>query len=189
MSIFYSEGRYLCQGIGQGFNETANGNTQFLLNFKVLAMANELGIFVDCEKQYDRTMYQVINGNTIPFAVDALRRLGFTGASFQMLSPDVEGFHDFANQEFEMWCSHSSYNGKDKENWSVAKGERGAFKIEKPLENKKLRALDNLFGQALKEAPVVQRESSPIAPKPLVSQPKYKAGNGIVDITDDDVPF
>jgi hypothetical protein len=187
MSIHYQEGRYLCQGIGQGFNETANRNTQFLLKFKVLAMANGLGVFEDCEKQYDRTMYQVINANTIPFAVEAFRRLGFMGGSFQMLAPEVEGFHDFANQEFEMWCSHSSYQGKDKENWSVAKGERGAFKIEKPLENKKLRALDNLFGKALKEAPVVQREktSSSRGVTQMEDPPPVDFGG----IADDDIAF
>jgi hypothetical protein len=182
MSIYYQQGLYRCIGIGQGFNESSTGTPQFLLNFKVMAISVN-GEYESLEQQYDRTSYMALTANTQSFVVEGLRRLGFDGASLTLLNPTTANFHDFAGQEFEMWCKHDSYNGKPNEKWSPGRG-ASEFKIEKPLEAKKLRDLDNLFGKALKAtgAPA-SNKLRPVAvhdvPQPQWSEP----------ITDDDVPF
>jgi len=190
MPVHYTKGVYLCRGVNQGFGKTNTGNSQFILRFKVLAEVLGDGTVEPDNQQYERTMYQVLNANTAKFAIENIRKLGFDGDSFVLLDPDTPGFHNFAGEEFQMWCSHDFYNGKESEKWTVATGS-SEFKIEKPLEKKDLRGLDNLFGKELKAAPKVARQTT--APQAVknassvaVAEPPDADFGGI---SDDDIPF
>jgi hypothetical protein len=125
--------------------------------------------------QYERTHHRSITEKTIQYFTEDLKALGFKGESFKDLDPDTEGFHNFTGKNVEMWCSHKSHpDGVLREEWSVARAV-GSLEV-KPLERKKVRELDNLFGKHLMGLKVA-------------SVAEQAAPGGGLDISDDDVPF
>ena len=167
---YYDKGRYLVRLAKHDVVEKPAG-PQLVLRFVVLGrMLNG-----ECQEteQYERSFYRTINEKTAEFAIQDLRALGYDRPSFSDLDPD-SGF-SFEGTEVEMFCNHEEYNGEPRERWGVVR-QIGGGEIEgKRVEKKALRALDNLFGKALKET---------AKPAPRAQQPAVALG-----ITDEDVPF
>jgi hypothetical protein len=182
MSTYYEVGKYACRITSQAMGEAKTGTPQFILRFTVLARVYDDGEMERVNRQYERTAYRAITEKTIPYLIEDLKTLGFQGSSFRDLDPSSPNFFDLEGRDVEMWCGHEAgTDGENREKWGVAR-QGGAKKDApqvKPVDAKKLRDLDNLFGKHLKE----------LAPKPQfkpvpVTQPVSQNG-----ITDDDVPF
>ena len=176
-------GRYACKVVSQALGEASTGNPQFALRFTVMGMVDpaDPSRFIPSPQQYERTHYRTITEKTVPYFVEDLKLLGFTGTSFRELDPNADGFHDFRDMDVDMWCSHEKgQDGSPREKWGVAR--KGGSELDiKPLESKKVRELDNLFGKHLKGMKAAQPAPAPITSKPA---PAAEAG-----ITDDDIPF
>lgn len=176
---FYAAGSYACKIVGQALSETGTGKPQFVLRFKVMGLVDpeDSSRFIPAQQQFDRSHYRTITDKTIPYFVEDLKALGFSVSSFKELDSNTPGFQDMRGREVEMECAHENdLNGESREKWGVARTGSGTFEV-KPLEPKKLRDLDNLFGKHLKGL-----KSSPpaTAPQPVAVGP---------GITDDDIPF
>jgi hypothetical protein len=185
MKPFYAKGVYVCQGISQALGETSNGNTQFVLRFKVLGAVDpdNADNYIPAEEQYERTYYRVINEKTIDYAIEDLKALGFDRESFKFLDPNTPGFQNFAGQVFNMFCKHTTYQGEPREEWGVAR-KGGALEV-KPVEAAKVRQLDSLFAAQLKGLKKQPAQTKAVS-KPNGTPPP-PATRQVV--TDDDVPF
>jgi len=182
VSAFYSVGRYACKITEQAMGEAKTGTPQFVLRFKVMGQVDpeDPSKYIPAEQQYERTHYRAITEKTVPYLMEDLKTLGFQGTSFRDLDPQTPGFHDFRGYDVDMWCAHEpDQSGSNREKWGVART-GGALEV-KPLEPKKLRDLDNLFGKHLKGL-------KSQAPNPT-QQPKPQEQTVGAGITDDDVPF
>lgn len=175
--IFYETGRYLCRLGKHDMIEKASG-PQFTLRFEVLARYDNKNELHDVTS-YERTFYRVINENTVGFAIADLRSLGFDKPTFGALSPDDPNAFIFEGIEVDMWCGRDTYQGDEREKWSVAKKAGGGGEIEGTRADKKtLRNLDNLFGKELRK----QVQPEPAAtPRPVAVPPQ--------GVSEDDVPF
>lgn len=162
---YYDTGRYACKVVDQALGETGTGKPQFALRFQVLGLVDpkDPKTYIPAAAQYERTHYRTITEKTIPYFIEDLKALGFQGDSFKDLDPKTEGFHDFRGLDIDMWCSHeNTQDGSgQREKWGVAR-QGGSLEV-KPLEAKKIRDLDNLFGKQLKgmRAPVQPIRSAP----------------------------
>ncbi len=177
---FYAVGRYACKVTDQALGETSTGKPQFVLRFQVLGLVDpkDPSRYIAGAQQYERTHYRAITDKTIQYFIEDLKLLGFKGESFKALDPNNDGFHDFRDLDIDMWCSHENdQEGKPREKWGVAR-QGSTFEV-KPLEAKKVRDLDNLFGKQLKSA----KAAEPVRTAPA------NAASPAMEITDDDVPF
>jgi hypothetical protein len=183
-SAYYKKGRYACKVVSQALGENKKGNPQFVLRFLVLGEVDptEPTNYIPAGQQYERTHYRVITEKTIDYFIDDLKLLGFEGASFKDLDPSSPTFHDMTGLDIDMWCDVEEWDGGTQEKWGVA--QVGGFKIE-PLDAKKVRDLDNLFGKQLKT--LKSDKPKPVA-APAAST---SSATAVVDqgITDDDIPF
>ena len=180
---YYAVGRYVCKVVEQGLGESSTGNPQFVLRFIVLKRVDpaDPSRMIPVPAQYKRTYYRSITEKTIQYFTRDLNALGFQSGTFKELDPNTEGFHDFTGQEVDMLCAHKrGLNGQLREEWSVARA--GSSLKVKPLEKKKVRELDNLFGKHLKE---LKAATDAV---PAAGQTAPADGLGISD-DDDDVPF
>lgn len=178
-SPFYERGRYLGRVVGQGLSESSKGTPQIVIRFKVLEF--ESGDPVN--QQYERTVYRAITEKTMPYVTADLKVLGYTRDSFKFLDPKVQGFHSFDGQEAIFVCNHEpDLQGDLREKWGIAPAEGAAFEIKKPLEAKKLRDLDSLFGKQLREG---VRSAQPEKAQTATAV----VDNGPPNDFDDDVPF
>lgn len=181
MSVpFYEVGRYACKVTNQALGEAKTGTPQFVLQFTVLGKVDpsDPTRFIPAQAQYERTHFRAITEKTIPFFMEDLKVLGFKGASFKELDPNNQPFHDFRGADIDMWCAHENdQQGNLREKWGVAR-QGGSLEV-KPLEAKKVRDLDNLFGKHL----MALRSTEPVRQTPVNPVPPS------MGITDDDVPF
>ncbi len=167
---FYEKGRYLVR-LGKHDVVEKPAGPQLVLRFQVLGLVTPTG-FQETQ-QYERTFYRVINEKTAEYAIEDLKSLGYNRASFADLDPDSD--FTFEGAQVEMFCNHEVYQGNEQERWSVARKLVSSDIEGKRVEKKQLRALDNLFGKALKAGATVAK-----------AQPAAAMTEGI---TDDDVPF
>lgn len=177
---FYAAGRYACKVTDQALGEAGTGNPQFVLRFLVLGLVDpaDPSKYLPATQQFERTHYRVITDKTVQYLLEDLKLLGFKGESFKALDPNNDGFHDFRGLDIDMWCGHENdREGKPREKWSVAR-QGSKFEV-KPLEPKKVRDLDNLFGKQLK----AMKSAEPIRTAPANAAPPS------MEISDDDVPF
>lgn len=169
----YEKGQYRGTIISQALGESNTGTPQFVFRFTVDARVNAGQEYATQEGE--RTCYIYLNDKTMEFATRDIRSLGFDKNSLRYLDPTVAGFHDFVGTSVQMFCKHEEYQGKTREKWNISNPRE--FDV-KPVEQSKLRNLDNLFGRAMKASGATVK--APIAP------PQTDAGLGV---TDDDVPF
>ena len=184
MSVFYEQGRYRGRVTKQAIGETKTEQPQFVLSFQVIAQY--FGEDLENVAQvYERSMFRVINGNTIQYVTQDLEQLGYPHDSFRFLSPDTPNFHNFAGHEFDFVCKHETYQGKESEKWSLARDGEG-FEV-KPLATDKMRKLDALFGKQLKGG-----ASTPVA-RPAASRTATAVDDGPpphdAPISDEGLPF
>lgn len=195
----YGIGKYLVELLGvQGFSETGNGNAQFFMKFKVVAIFDRATAEWQMVEESERTWYRVLTTNSAQYAAEDFRAMGFAGDKFMQLDPRHPQAHIFTGQ-IEMTCTIDNYNGKDREKWNVVRPDAGGWE-EKVMDSSKLKQLDMLFGKALAAAPpaTAPKQTTP-APAParangLVSQPRAAAAlaqQKPIDsgVTDDDLPF
>jgi hypothetical protein len=177
---FYEIGRYACKVTNQALGEAKTGTPQFILQFTVMGKVDpsDPSRYIPGAAQYERTHYRAITDKTIQYFLEDLKILGFKGASFKELDPSNSNFHDFRGQDVDMWCGHENgQDGKPREKWGVARV--GSTLEVKPIEPKKLRDLDNLFGKQLKT----------LSATPGTRPAPVNAAPPAMEITDDDVPF
>lgn len=157
----YEPGRYLGIVIEQAFSESSNGNAQFILRCQVVGKFDENGTL--CEfpsgRVRERSVFMTITENTIDFVIDALRAIGYEGSTFSGLDPQTPGFHNFASHEIPLYCQHEEYQGQWRERWRISSG-GGGLNV-KPLDPKGLRALDAMYGKALKATDKTKQNGSP----------------------------
>ncbi len=178
---FYAVGRYACKVVDQALGEAGTGNPQFVLRFQVLGLVDpaDPSRYIAAGQQYERTHYRTITDKTIQYFAEDLKLLGFKGDSFRLLDPNADGFHDFRGMDIDMWCAHENdREGHQREKWGVAR--QGSTLDVKPLEAKKARDLDNLFGKHLK---AIKPNAAPTRTAPANAAPPSS------EIADDDVPF
>lgn len=144
MSVYYPQGRYLCQVTDQAIGEAGTGTPQVAIKFRVLE--TEAGDPVD--QQYERTAYLFLSEAAAPRTIEVLKELGYDRDSFRYLDKGVTGAQDLGGVQFVGFCVHDAYNGNEKEKWGIAT-EGGGLEV-KPMEAKKIRDLDALFGKHLK---------------------------------------
>lgn len=186
----HDEGKYVVEIIDQGMGVTTNGNVQFVLKFKVLGKvdpANPNNYFKN-EVQSERAMYRVINENTIDFALDELRVLGFEGSSFSQLDPKDSKHVSFVGHQVDMQCQHKAdLNNQPKEEWSVFRG--GGVLIRQEASPEQLRQLDYLFSKRLKELRPEKAAPAPAAKSTAAPARGARPMPVAQGVTDDDVPF
>lgn len=146
----YEVGRYYGRVTRQAMGEAKTGNPQFVLSFVILGkvnLADPEGELLSCP-QGERSIYRTITEGTIQFVIEDLQALGYTKPSFKYLDPATPGFVDFAGKELEFFCSHETDNrdGNLREKWGIARAKREIA----PLDAKKARNLDALYGKQLK---------------------------------------
>lgn len=181
-------GKYRCVGGKHVLEETSNGNVQFVLKASVIGEyddnTNEL---YEIAPPVSRTIYMVINENTIDFQLAALRELGYSHGTFVRLDPEQKDAHSFEGVEFDGWCAHKpDLQGTPRERWSVSRPRDLTPK--KEVDKKKLRSLDDLFGANLRSTAPRQRNTPASASVPN-SAPAPAAGPATATVDDDDVPF
>lgn len=193
---YYQAGVYWGRVTKQALGKTRNDNPQFVLRFLVLGKvdpANPTGDLISCE-QYERSVYRVITDKTIPFVLEDLATLGFSGDSFRLLDPSDPDCHDFTDQQLAFYCQHESYEGVLREKWGIA---RSGGEVE-PLAPKEVRQLDAMFGDSLRQA-AKQTKVKPVE-KPVeatvakdvndeLSEVADYFENAFDSIPDDEVPF
>jgi len=172
-SPFYEVGRYACR-LGQHAMVEKEKGPQLVLRFKVLGRYDNMGQVHDV-RSYERTYYRVFNENTINFAIEDLKALGFAAPKFSSLDPEDSDPFSFDGIECDMWCSHKEdRNGDKQESWGPAK-QAGSSEIEgKRVDRSALRRLDNLFGKQLRPEAARNAKPAPVPPQ---------------GVSEDDVPF
>lgn len=171
-SAYYAKGRYICEVTNQALGEAGTGTPQIVIRFRVLRFENG----DDVNEQYERSAYLYLTEKTVDRTVAVLKSLGFSKDGFRYIDKSQPGYQDLSGQEFTGFCNHEANDkGDTKEKWGIAIDSDGTFEV-KPLESKKLREIDMLFGKALKG-------NAPKGPVPVVTQ----AQAGEVDLGD--VPF
>lgn len=158
MGTYYkNECAYWGKVTKQAMGKTANGNAQFVLSFVVIGEINPLdpqGELIPCQS-YERSVYRVINANTVDFAMEDIQALcdakGCEGiSSFRNIDPTRTEFtHDFVGTELGFYCKHGEYQGKVNEKWQISRSS-GASAGD-PMDDKEMRQLDALFGKRLKD--------------------------------------
>lgn len=177
----YEVGKYEVEITGQGFSKAkSSGNLQFVLQFRILGKLdpNDPEALIDCMPG-ERKYYKAITENTVQWLMDDLKALGVEGLeSWLQLDPEAghERFIDLTGRKVDMSCKIGA-DSKSYEDWAFASG--GTAKPIERADKKDVKALDRLFGQALrKPAPAAARR----APVPA-------AANTATAVADDDVPF
>lgn len=182
MSVHFPQGRYLCTVVNQALSESSKkGTPQIVIRFRVLEHENGDQV----QNQYERTAYLYLTEKAAERTIAILKKLGYTRDSFRFLDKAQPQYHDLAGVEFIGFCAYEKdLEGQDREKWGIDSGE-SEFEA-KPLESKKLREIDNLFGKALKAG----------VKAATATMPARTAANHIPDdippsgpMTDDDVPF
>lgn len=186
MGLTYKDGgRYWAKATRQVMSESSKGNPTFVLSFLIVGEINPVdpkGELISCPS-YERSSFMTLTDKTIDFTIENLVAIGFDKPSFKFLDPNVNGFFNFTDLEFEVYCKHQEYQGKVSEKFQIASGPKEMNL--KPLESSKMRSLDDLFGKQLKQA-TKGMKPKPEAVAAAVSQTVEEA-NG--EIEDGEIPF
>lgn len=148
MSVYYSSGPYIGRVLEQALGESKNkGTPQLVLKFQIINEVDRItGERLELREQQERWVYIYLTEKAMDMALKALKALGYRKNSLRFLDPTIEGFHNFAGTEVELYCKHEEYEGEQQERWSV----NTPFES-KPVDASSIRKLDALFGKGLKE--------------------------------------
>lgn len=174
----YSPGRYRCKIVEQGFSESREKKTPcFAIKVKVIGLVDQTnGDLLPCDS-YERTVTLWLTDNTIENAIRNVRSLGFDGASFRELDPEVPGHTTLVGTEADFLCDHEDYNGKAMERWEFPPPEARHLERVSGLSKK----LDALFGKSLKAA---------AGPKATVAKSKQEGAAAPAGPSEkDEIPF
>lgn len=142
---FYPVGAHVCRATGQSLGETRNGNVQFVLNFVVLGMPDPKNpdnyLSLAAVKQKPRSWYCVLNENTIGFAREELRSIGFEQSPGR-LDPSDSKAHIFRDKLLDMYCTRDD---ADRERWRPSRPKSAGSR---PAVSKdRVDKLDQLWGE------------------------------------------
>lgn len=196
MKSLTPNGNYWVKITGQGLGQTSTGNIQMVLEFQPLGLVNpqnrEEYLVDESLQNITRRFYRVLNENTMPFATEELKVMGFKGDSFEQIDPRHPRHWSFKDQLVMMYCQQgTNHKGEPREEWNIA---RSSPMVREEAPKDKLRSLDAMFQKNLQylrgDQPFMpgntgkKQESSP-AKKKSVTVP----AGASQEITDDDVPF
>lgn len=194
----FQPGRYWARITDQQLGYNNKGNKQLVLRFELIGRINPSdpeGELLPCD-QFERTIFRVINENTLVYVLDDLEILGFDGESWAQLDLSHAEACDLRGQELAVSCTHEQYAGNAVERWGISR-EPTRPEI-KPLEPKAQRELDNLFGRELKAHSKAVRErksqteqAEPVAKAqpPQVITPEEVAAEVANSLPDEEIPF
>jgi hypothetical protein len=155
MAAYFEQGKYKVRIEAQSLGENSKGNPELQLRLKILGYY-EKNEFCEIDAEYPRTVYLVLTDATIGtsdkpgWVLQVLRALNFNGTSFAQLDPEHKDAVSFVGLEVDARCDHETWQGKEREKWSILRDGGGSTKARKPLEKKSLRALDAKFSKLLK---------------------------------------
>jgi hypothetical protein len=185
---YYPEGKYVAVITGQALTESQNTKTpQIVFEMEILGPvdpANPANYVAGKFQRYKRTAYLYITDKSVERTVKVLRHLGYDRESFKFIDPSVDDAFGFVGMEPDVFCKHEAkQDGTGMvEKWGISTPSEG-MNFE-PLEPKRARELDALFGKTLKSAPVTPRVKSGTDQPAAVA-----AGPSGLEIGDDDLPF
>lgn len=173
---FYEIGPHVGEVISQALAEAGTGTAQFVLRVKILGTPTNDGSYESHKTQYERTLYMALTEKTMSWVAPALVQLGFKGTQVSQLDPSHPQHQSFVGDQVDLWCGHREDNkGGWRENWNIS---NQTERERTPLDAKKTRQLDSLFGKALK-----QSGAAPATPPPTATRQNNP------EISDDDIPF
>lgn len=182
---YFAAGRYWGKLIAQGMGESKEKKTPFFAaTFEIVGkvdLAKPDGDLLDCPNG-QRTIYLYITDKTVDRVIEDLKALGYDKPAFRFLDPETPGFVDLSGREIGLYCTHEEYDGKFREKWGIHRDGAGP-KIE-PLDQKGLKALDNLFNKQLKALAVPAEPAK--AADPATNHAPETVPPGVPD---DEIPF
>jgi hypothetical protein len=207
----FAIGRYWGKVTHQRLGETSTGNYQLILSFQILGMVNlsdPEGDLLSCP-QGERSFYRVLTESTIDFAKQDMNSLGWYGSKWSQFDEENTECFSIIGKEYAFYCKHEPRNVKDeqtgkwvatselKEVWGIAQA--GGPQV-KPLDNQKAKALDAMFGRALKdrkapkdsvqkESPLRPQKPANGGPKPVNQMTQEEVNAEIGQADDESIPF
>ena len=179
-AVYYAEGNHVAEVLSQELSASRNkGTPQLVLKVGILGVPNADGTYEKHKQQYERYVTLYLTEGTMPYVLEHLKTLGFTGTSLAQLNTDHPDHIDLAGNQVDLYCQHETYEGKERERWQISSQQSAAAV---PLDAKKLRQLDALFGKGLRE------QAKAGGADQSKAFPPNKLSDG-TEITDDDVPF
>lgn len=172
---------YIGRIVRHSFGESKNGNPQLGITFELLGRVNPMdpdGELLACEG-VERTMFWTFTEKTMEWLPRDLARIGYNKSSFRFLDPNDPQAHSFEGVEIPVYFTLEEYKGKWKERWALSSGQQT-----KPVEAKKLRELDAMFGKNLRAA---VSQNAP-APAPVVA-PVAATNVDPAAVGEDEIPF
>ena len=153
--------------------EAKTGNPQITYEFILDSMLQSDGEFAECP-HVPRTIYRVLTENTIDFAVEELRRMGYDRAGFDDLDPDSPNAFDFDGVEITVELKYEMYNDRERERWQFTRKGAG-----KKLEAAGVSKLNAMFGAKMRAAGADNGTRAPVARvAPSRPQPQQR-DNGV----------
>ena len=175
---FYAEGTYVSEIVAQALGETKTGKPQFVIKCKILGTPSDDGSYIPANNQYERSVYMVLTEATMPYVIEKLATLGFKGKSFGQLDPEHPQAQRLIGNQVDLYCKHEyGQDNQLREKWDISRG--GGLQI-KPLESRKVRELDSLFGKSL---------ASIGSPSVIATQQRQKPLEDGTFIDDSEIPF
>lgn len=203
MGVYYAEGEYSAECKEVAFSQSKGSDEKpskpmIVLRMQIMEyLPGGDDPPVPESKQYERTIYMVVDPDSEErreWVMKKLRFAGWCGTKFETLADDLTG------KEFALRCRHAenkqpgNYFGQMQEQWDLCLPEKES----KPLENKPAiaKSLNALFGKTLKEtAPKVAPAAKPELRHPdaeayRTAEPsRVPAGVGDDSPPDDEVLF
>ena len=186
----YAAGNYNVRVVSQQLGKTGTGKPQFILTFDVLhrfepSRPDELLV---CDKS-ERTIYRTIAPKTVEWILKEIKHLaelrGIDSAlpGWEYLDPETPDYMDLTGTEFQAYCQHETYDGKERQKWGISRDGPQA----EALDDKSIRDLNALYGKELKAA--FGGKAKPKA-KPAPIQETVPPGEPSIEVKpDDDIPF
>lgn len=138
------EGIYKAHLQKVSLGETKTGKPQIVYEFITESILDSSGEFLDCPN-VTRTLFRVLTENTIDFAVEELRRLGYDREGFDDIDPESPNAFDFEGIEITVEMKLEEYEDRDRERWQFT-----SKRVGKKLEQLGVSKLNAMFGNKLK---------------------------------------
>lgn len=185
---FYEVGLYYGRITQQALSASGTGTPQLVLRVKILGIPDAVSGDVEpIKSQFERTIYISLTEKTLPFVIETLGILGFTGTKISQLDPAAPNGQSLIGKEVDLWCSHEEdMKGDMRERWQISKGSQ-AIEV-RAIDPKKSRALDNLFGKALSANKAAEKIATRKAAPAEEDVDQSKSGYANPEISDSEIP-
>lgn len=144
MTELIPTGQYRARITDQGYREAGTGTPQFFLEFVLIAMVHDDGIEEDCPR-VTRTYRKALTEKAFPYLVEDLNAIDVEFGRPSQLDPQVEDAIKLIDREIRVHCEHTTYEGKDREEWNLLPRKAPVAKMSLD----KVRDLDRQFGRLL----------------------------------------